>query len=417
MRDGRLAAVAVPDRDAIRARGDDPERAVRAAVAERGRDLPAYKRPNDLAVSGEPLDRTQLGKIRRDRLESRFDARRAGRGAGGPIPAEEMSAADRALVEDPAAGTVWARLAARFGDVRLTPDSDLRTDLGIDSLAWLDLTLDIRDAAGVDLGEDDTARLETVRDLLQAVQGAEGRATESGAGVTEAPERFLTENERRWLRPLSGWETGLARGAYWINRALMRGLFRLRVEGLEDLPRDRQLVILPNHASYLDGFLIVGALPFDLLRRTVIAGSANLAFHTRAHRLAMRLARALPVRADRAAFSSLALPLVKLRAGDNLVWFPEGRRSPDGGLLPVRPGIGLLLEAHPAIVVPAFIDGAYQAMPIGQRLPRPRPITVRLGRPVPSRELAERGEGERPRERIADAVGRELAELKRAAED
>ncbi len=417
MRDGRLSAVAVPDRAAIRERGDDPEEAVRGAIREIGRDLPDYKRIQDLAVAGGALDRTQLGKIRRDRLEERFDALREGRGPTetGPVPPEEMAADDRALVDDPAAGAVWERLAARFPDMRLAPDSDLRTDLGIDSMAWIDLTLDIREAAGLELGEAQTSRLETVRDLLEAVRDAEpgDSAAADPSDVTEAPERYLTENERRWLRPLSRAELVLARGAYWINRALMRAVFRLRVEGLDDLPHDAQIVILPNHASFLDGFLIVAALPFGLLRRTVIAGSADLAFRTRVHRAAMRLARALPIRSDRAAFSSLALPLIKLREGANLVWFPEGRRTPDGRLLPVRPGIGILLDAHPALVVPVIIDGAYEAMPIGQALPRPRRITVRLGTPVRSEELTDEGEGDRPRERIAEAIGRRMAAMKR----
>ncbi|WP_199533383.1 AMP-binding protein [Rhodovulum sp. 12E13] len=420
MREGRLSAVAVPDRAAIRETGDDPQEAVRAAIREAGRGLPGYKRVQDLAVGGEALDRTQMGKIRRDRLEQRFDALRAGRGEAetGPMPAEQMSADDRTLLDAPAAGAVWARLAERFGDVRLSPDSDLRTDLGIDSMAWVDLTLDIRDAAGVELREEQTARLETVRDLLEAVRDAEDAGCEGPAGaapsdVTEAPERFLSENERRWLRPLSPAELALAHGAYWVNRGLMRALFRLRVEGLEDVPRDAQVVILPNHASFLDGFLIVAALPFDMLRQTVIAGSADLAFRTRVHRAAMRLARALPIRSDRAAFSSLALPLVKLREGANLVWFPEGRRTPDGRLLKVRPGIGLLLDAHPATAVPVILDGAFEAMPIGRALPRPRRITVRFGQPVRAEDLAEHGEGEQPRARIADAIGRRMAELKR----
>jgi 1-acyl-sn-glycerol-3-phosphate acyltransferase len=63
--------------------------------------------------------------------------------------------------------------------------------------------------------------------------------------------------------------------------------------------------------------------------------------------------------------------------------------------------------------VPVILDGAFEAMPIGRALPRPRRITVRFGRPVRSDELAEQGEGDRPRARIADAIGRRMAELKR----
>lgn len=328
------------------------------------------------------------------------------------MPVEEMAEEDRALLEDPAAREVWDLLARRFESLRLTPDSSVAVDLGVDSLEWINVTLDIRDRTGVELTEADTARIETVRDLLGAVHAATGEGREGSVHVTEDPHAYLSENERRWLRPLGRFELGMARVAYGINRGLMRLFFRLKVEGLDNLPSDAQVVILPNHTSYLDGFVIMASLPFDLLRRTVIAGSADHAFATPFHRFAMRLARALPIRTDRAALSSLALPLVKLDEGANLIWFPEGRRTPDGDLLPVRPGIGILLGEHPVTVVPALIEGAFEAMPIGTTIPKLRQVTVHFGRPVATEDLAQEGCGETEQERIAHGIGKKLAALK-----
>jgi long-chain acyl-CoA synthetase len=156
----------------------------------------------------------------------------------------------------------------------------------------------------------------------------------------------------------------------------------------------------------------MAALPFDFLRHASVAGSAELAFRTPVHRAAMRLSRALPIQGNRAALSSLALPLMKLREGSHLVWFPEGRRSRDGELLPVRPGIGMLLAREPVTVVPTFIHGAYEAMPLGRALPKPRKITVRFGEPATVEELSRRGEGDEPRDRIAHGIGEKLAALK-----
>lgn len=415
MRDGQLRAVAVPDRAALRERGGgDPQEAVESAVREQSRALPGYKRVGELAVVMDALARTLLGKIRRDKLEERFDSRRAGGAAeeSGPMPVEDMSAQDRELLEAPAARAVWEWLAERYAKMRLTPDTDMRADLGIDSLEWINVTLEIRDRTGVALTEEATSRIETVRDLLEEMQELSDARQEATVDVTENPEAFLSGEQRRWLAPLGRGEVALAWILYQINRVAMRAIFRLRVRGLGNLPSGDQLVVLPNHASYIDGFVIMAALPFDFLRRTVIAGSAERAFATPVHRFAMRLARALPIRADQAAFSSLALPLVVLRDGANLIWFPEGRRSPHGGLLPVRPGIGMLLAAHPAMIVPAIIEGSFEALPPGRRIPRPHRVTVHFGQPVPADELVSKGQGDDERQRITRAVEQELKALK-----
>src|SRR5437762_11446978 len=90
---------------------------------------------------------------------------------------DEMSGEDRALLEDSAAQSVWELLAQRYRGKRLTPDTSPQFDLGIDSLEWLNLTLEIGEASGVELTDDAIAGIETVRDLLREVtEGGEGKA-------------------------------------------------------------------------------------------------------------------------------------------------------------------------------------------------------------------------------------------------
>jgi long-chain acyl-CoA synthetase len=109
--------------------------------------------------------------------------------------------------------------------------------------------------------------------------------------------------------------------------------------------------------------------------------------------------------------SSLAFGAAALATGHGLVWFPEGRRSPDGSLQPLRSGIGLLLAAHPVPVVPVWIEGTDEAMPIGQRWPRPARVTIRFGELVDASVLATRGEGETAAVRITDGLARTLRAL------
>ena len=50
---------------------------------------------------------------------------------------EEISSEDRALLDEPVAQRTWDWLAGRYSRRRLTPDTSLQLDLGIDSMDWL----------------------------------------------------------------------------------------------------------------------------------------------------------------------------------------------------------------------------------------------------------------------------------------
>jgi long-chain acyl-CoA synthetase len=416
-KDSRLVAVIMPDLDEIRRRDDEIDRAIRQAVEGGSRRLPSYQRISDYAITRQPLERTQLGKIRRHLLEERFDLAKRGDGgtveAVGPIPIEEMSEEDRALLENPAARRVWELLADRYSDRHLVPDTSPQLDLGVDSLGWMDLTLEIAESTGMELNEEAIGRIYTVRDLLNEV--AE-QASTGGGGVSqglplEQPEEVLSDEQKRWLEPLGPAKSEVARGMFALNRALARKVFHLRVEGAEHLPREGPFVLAPNHVSFLDPFAVAAALDYRRLRHTYWAGRVGAAFNNPFTRLVSRLAQAVPIDSHRAVFSSLAFGAVVLKSQKNLVWFPEGHRSPTGELQPFKPGIGMLLDRYPVPVVPVFIHGTHEAMPPGRIWVRPKKVTVIFGKPLDPRELEQQGEGDQPQSRIVQDLHEHVAEM------
>jgi len=89
----------------------------------------------------------------------------------------------------------------------------------------------------------------------------------------------------------------------------------------------------------------------------------------------------------------LTAVLKLLAEGKRVVMFPEGTRSPDGQLQPLKPGVALLVKKAHCPVVPVGIAGAYESWPKGQKLPTPaplgrfgpgHPIGVSFGEPVPA---------------------------------
>lgn len=416
---GRLVAVAVPDTREVRNRGEEVESAIREAVSGQSRHLPSYSRVSDYAVTREPLEYTQLGKLRRHVLQERYERARSGEeGSGeaaGPISPEEMSEEDRELLGDPVAGPTWDLLARRYPDVRLIPDTSLQLDLGVDSMEWVNLTLEIGRRTGVELDETAIERIETVRDFLREVAGGSGGAGSGGAGWTsplESPEEALGEDQRRWLEPLGPGEAVLARGLYQLNRETARRLFGLEVEGAGNLPEEGPFVIAPNHVSYLDSFALAAALGYRRLRGAYWGGWTGAAFGNPATRYVSRLARVVPVDPDRAGVSSLAFAAAVLQRGEALIWYPEGERSPTGRLQAFRPGLGLVLVHHRVPVVPVFIRGTEEAMPRGELPKRLSRVRVAFGEPLGADDLENEGpEDLPPEERIVRSLRARVAEL------
>ncbi|HJQ29678.1 MAG TPA: AMP-binding protein, partial [Rubrobacter sp.] len=416
-RDGLLVAVILPDLDEIRRRTAEIDRSIRHAVEEVSDRLPSYQRISEYAITHHPLERTQLGKIRRHLLEERFDvAKKGAESAGeavGPVPIEEMLAGDRTLLENAAARRVWELLARRYSDRYLTPDTSPQLDLGIDSLGWMDLTLEIDQGADVELGEEAIGRIYTVRELLYEVaeQAQAGGRSVPQALPLEDPDEILSDEQKRSLEPFGLVKTLVARGMFALNRVIARKVFHLRIEGIEHLPEEGPFVLTPNHVSSLDPCAIAGALDYRHLRHIYWAGRADTAFSNPLKRLFSRLGHVVPIDSHRAVFSSLAFGAAVLKRQENLVWFPEGHRSHTGELQPFRPGIGVLLNRFPVPVVPVFIRGTFEAMPPGKAWPTPTKLTIVFGKPLDPGELEQRGEGDQPQDRIVQALYEHVKDL------
>ena len=406
-KNGRLTALIVP-----RQIGDktEQENAVRLAIQAVSARLPSYQWISEYAITRDALPRTRLGKIQRHLLVRRFEQAKAGESLAEahPMSIEEMSGDDQALMENAAARSCWELLKRRYSGKRLTPDSSPQFDLGIDSLEWLTLTLELAQSSGVELTEGAISRIETVRDLLREVtEAAEGPAIDPLA----RPYDILDENQKRWLKSLGPIARLTARSVYAFDRVLMRLFFRLTVEGRENLPENTQWVIIPNHVSYLDPLAIAAVLNWDQLRNSYWAGWTGIFAANPIMRFLSRLGKILPVEPTRAARTGLALGAIVLKNKKNLVWFPEGGRSRSGELEQFKPGIGMLLARFPSAAVPVFIEGSREAWPVAQHFPRLAPIHVIIGQARSSDELMREGEGTQPHERIVNALHMEVTTL------
>lgn len=401
-KEGKLVAVILPDENVIQQQGLQIDKAVREAVVRQSRTLPSYQRISSYVLTRESLPRTRLGKIRRYLLADSFNqATKQLDQYNKPISYREMSDQDRTLLDNPDVRKLWVWLTTCYHDHRLTPNTRLQLDLGMDSLGWVDLTLEIAQRIGIELPEDATSRIETVRDLLSEVAGqSSSKKTFSQTMIMQQPEEVLNEHQKKWLKPYGIIRKTMAFSLFGLAWLIMKGIFRLRVQGLEHLPRQGPFVITPNHVSYLDPPAIGAALGWAGLRQTYWAGWTGVVFINAFMRSISRLAQVVPIDPLRAGISSLAFGAAVLKQGKNLVWFPEGQRSSTGKLMPFKMGLGILLTHWSVPVVPVEILGSYEAWPVHQKWPRPHPITVVFKKPLEVVEIKKHAQGDKPQEMI-----------------
>ena len=166
-------------------------------------------------------------------------------------------------------------------------------------------------------------------------------------------------------------------------RALLRTVgVRVHVEGCETIPAG-VCIFAANHISTIDPLAFIPAIP----RRIAILVKQEL-FRVPLLGTAMKAAQFVPVdRSDReAAAASVDLSIERLNHGMSFAIYPEGTRSPNGRLQPLKRGAFTMAIGAGVPIVPVSIVGAQKIMQKGSWKVSGGDITVRFGKPVDGAE-------------------------------
>lgn len=215
-----------------------------------------------------------------------------------------------------------------------------------------------------------------------------------------------TTSSRRVRRSSAGADRSLAaRIWYRLIKAVASTWFAAfggwRSTGCENMPEVGGVVLVSNHLSFLDVFILgIGVRrPLNYVARSTLFLPLLGTF--------IRSVGGFPIQREGMGASGMKETLKRLRDGGVVTLFPEGTRSMDGELGELKPGIALLVSRAGAPVVPAGIAGTFGGWPRHRPFPRPHPIRVHYGPPIFPADL----EGLDPRavtalihDRIADCV-------------
>jgi 1-acyl-sn-glycerol-3-phosphate acyltransferase len=201
-----------------------------------------------------------------------------------------------------------------------------------------------------------------------------------------------------WART---WLAGFVRESFlrFVLSPMMDFYTRRRATGREKLAGLKGPVILvANHASHMDTPVILSALPRRLRKRTAVAAAADYFYKNRLVAAAVSLVfNTVPIERRGGGLGKTGGGHLDklLDQGWNLLLYPEGTRTRDGGPGRVRRGAAVLAAAHNLSIVPIRVTGTRAAMPPGRLWPKRlhgkvfskrHRIDISFGEPIPSTE-------------------------------
>lgn len=168
---------------------------------------------------------------------------------------------------------------------------------------------------------------------------------------------------------------------FWIRLGLTMA-FGVRYTGTNNVPKEGGVLLVSNHQSYLDPPLLGAGLP-----RMMNSMARKSLFRFRPFAWLIRSYNAFPVDREGSALGGIKETLRRLKQGEVVLVFPEGARTLDGEIAPFLPGFAALAVRSGAAILPAAMEGAYDAWPRGRSLPRFRCIHVHFGVPMLPEEI------------------------------
>ncbi|MFC1632274.1 lysophospholipid acyltransferase family protein [Candidatus Omnitrophota bacterium] len=165
---------------------------------------------------------------------------------------------------------------------------------------------------------------------------------------------------------------------YWFIRSLAVFLFKIyfreQAFGRENIPLTGGFILAANHASYLDPPVLAAACP----RQLAFLAMQKL-FEIPLFGRFIRGLNAVPLKTQGAGTQTLRWAVQTLRQGKVITIFPEGSRTADGQMLEPQSGVGFLAARAEAPIVPTYIHGTREAMPMHNKMIWPKKVKVYFG--------------------------------------
>lgn len=175
----------------------------------------------------------------------------------------------------------------------------------------------------------------------------------------------------------------LMRCLLWV---LTHTLYKINVRGRHNIPETGPALLVSNHVSYVDGFLIGGTT-----QRHVLFMLHHAIYHVKFLEPFFKMMKVIPVYRGRKVVQTFERAREALQNGQLVCIFAEGGITRNGHILPFQKGLEKIAEGLSVPIIPVNIDGvwgsafSYDKGRYFWKLPKrfPYPVTVSFGKPLP----------------------------------
>jgi len=376
-----IEAAVAPDFDYLRKMNlPNSRETIAREIEDLARDLSPYKRITGLRIFKDPFPATRLGKLKRSQVRELYLK------SGEPTE-EQKAGTDSDLFTTPVGKKLLDCLRPFSAKKAIVPDDNLELDLGLDSLARVELVVSIEQSFGISLPDTFGSEVFTVKDVvLKIAELLAAGPVLAGRNIRLSWAQILAQDPEQETLSTIRLEFGPILGAV---RSLLKLLFtlvmkvygRLSVTGIENLPDKGPYIIAPNHLSLADAPFVGAAISRDIAEQLFSLGASDYFQGPIMSPLAWLL-HVIPVDMEARLYNALQLSAYVLRRGKILLVFPEGGRSRDGRTREFKKGVGIIARELNVPIVPVAISGTYEMLPPGRFFPRPARISISFGKPV-----------------------------------
>jgi long-chain acyl-CoA synthetase len=413
----RLHGVIVPNFEELKARKVvNTREVIRFDVENLSTQLASTKRILSYEIWQEELPRTTTRKLKRFEIERLVRERSRALSEGEESSVRTLTVDDEMWLAEPEvqrALSVIRDAAKAKKDVH--PGDNLELDLGLDSMERVELLVALERELGSHLEDSVVSEVYTVRELVEAVRNAKGKAGQRAAAPAWDA---VLQGDPDDPAVLSATEAHTLATRFWytatrIANMISKDFFQLRVEGFDNLPASGPFILAPNHQSFLDPPVLMGTLPWRIFKDLFYVGTSEI-FGEGQHssRLTRNIGRSLkliPVDPDANLVPAMRAGGFGLKRGKILVLYPEGERSIDGTPKTFKKGAAILSAHLNVPIVPVALDGFHEAWPRGHKFQKFTRVRIRFGAPVRPEQFS--GSPEQKYDRINAELKRRVIEM------
>ncbi|HEY0546373.1 MAG TPA: AMP-binding protein [Pyrinomonadaceae bacterium] len=377
----KIACLVVPDFDHdISLSRAETHKKVEEHFRDISSTLPFYKRVKLLHFWDGELPRTATRKVKRREVIEAMQVLEQSMRAAGRVKAEAARDDKQAWLIDVVAIVTNRPRAEITLETRFS-------DLGFDSLMYVELATAIENAGGSLISPDTLNEVQDLRELSNAVTRQRAQ---------KEPERAQTEkrgggDEEIYIPSLV--RTVGNKGLDALQRVFYEKFLHTKYEGQANIPVHTNFIVAPNHNSHLDMGLVKMSLG-EAGRDMVALAAADYFFDNKYKRAYMdNFTNLVPMERSGSLRQSLRHARSFLERGYNALIFPEGTRSLTGEMAEFKPIIGYLALTCRVGILPIYVYGTYEAMPKGSNLIKSRNIGARIGRYLSFEKLEEMTKG------------------------